>query len=111
MEQLNGFELANKPIKVSPVSEKVYETTSAISTLDKDELDRAGVNLGPSGKLALMAKLAESSGIKIPQYTLDALNMANSTVTTPLAASNGSVPSTPIPTQCFMLSNMFDLNE
>lgn len=75
MEQLNGFELAGRAIKVSHVTENIKDSSS-ISNLDSDELDRTGVNLGASGKLALMAKLAEGTGLKVPHYTLDALNMA-----------------------------------
>lgn len=125
IEQLNNFELAGKPIKVSLfISEKAFEIvhtpsgatavptpiTAAIVSgstihpnLDNDELDRTGVNLGPSGKLALMAKLAEGTGLKVPQQTLDAINMSSSTL-----GANGTAP---VATQCFLLSNMFDLQE
>lgn len=136
IEQLNNFELAGKPIKVSLfISEKAFEIVqvpggaTAVPTqlataqasvvggastavvggstvhpnLDNDELDRTGVNLGPSGKLALMAKLAEGTGLKVPQQTLDALNLSS----TPVPV-NGAAP---VATQCFLLSNMFDLQE
>ena len=105
MEQLNNFELANRPIKVAPFIEKPLDGSGAIANLDNDDLDRSGVNLGPSGKLALMAKLAEGSGIKLPQHTIDALNMATAAST---AANNPSVPPT---SQCLLLNNMFDLEE
>lgn len=113
MEQLNGFELAGRAIKVSHVTEKMGDT-AAISNLDSDELDRTGVNLGTSGKLALMAKLAEGSGLKLPQYTLDALNMATAAaavasqaVFSQTGAANGAVVSS----QCLVISEMFDLTE
>ncbi|RNA19179.1 RNA-binding 39 isoform X2 [Brachionus plicatilis] len=108
MEQLNNFELVQKPIKVSLYVEandkSLYPgmVNHMITNLDNDELDRTGVNLGPSGKLALMAKLAEGTGLQVPQQTMDALS-AN--------GGNGSAPGAPVATQCFLLSNMFDLQE
>ena len=114
MEQLNNFELAGRPIKVSLfISEKSFDTPHIVhvSNLDKDDLDRTGVNLGPSGKLALMAKLAEGTGLKMPQYALDSINMTNVTGT-PSPAMNGVVaPAAPTTSQCFLLTNMFDLEE
>lgn len=111
MEQLNNFELVQKPIKVSLYVEandkSLYPgmVNPMITNLDNDELDRTGVNLGPSGKLALMAKLAEGTGLQVPKQTMDALNM------TGMAAPNAAAPGAPIATQCFLLSNMFDLEE
>lgn len=122
IEQLNNFDLAGRPIKVSLfISEKAFDmptitTTSTtgstvLPNLDNDELDRTGVNLGPSGKLALMAKLAEGTGLKLPQQTLDALNMSSTPI--PVVNQNGPVTTVaaPVATQCFLLSNMFDLEE
>ena len=109
LEQLNNFELASRPIKVSLfISDKSFDTGTSISNLDNDDLDRTGVNLGPSGKLALMAKLAEGTGLKLPQYALDALSMSTASG----AGSNGQqAPAAPVTSQCFVLSNMFDLAE
>ncbi len=113
MEQLNNFELAGRPIKVSLfISEKSFDTphTVHVSNLDNDDLDRTGVNLGPSGKLALMAKLAEGTGLKMPQYALDSINMTNVTGTpSPAIVANGAAA--PTTSQCFLLTNMFDLEE
>jgi RNA-binding protein 39 len=112
IEQLNNFELAGKPMKVSLyLTEKGFDMgTSSVSSLDSEELDRAGVNLGASGKLALMAKLAQGTGLKLPQTALEALNMATQT-----NSSNSNTQTVGffslIPTQCFILSNMFDLEE
>lgn len=108
IDQLNNFELANKPIKVAPFTEKTNYDSSSMSTLDNDDLDRAGLNLGASGKLALIAKLAEGSGIKLPQSALDALNVANSGAL--LGGGHGVNPAN-VPSQCFLLTNMFDLEE
>lgn len=58
LEQLNGFELAGRPMKVGHVTERTAENQGA-SILDSDEMDRAGIDLGATGRLQLMAKLAE----------------------------------------------------
>lgn len=57
MEQLNGFELAGRPMKVGHVTEHQPQTSNA--SLDSDEMDRQGIDLGTTGRLQLMAKLAE----------------------------------------------------
>jgi RNA-binding protein 39 len=61
MEQLNGFEIAGRPMKVGYVTEKSDNNHfhNPQTFLDTDEMDRAGVNLGVTGRLQLMAKLAE----------------------------------------------------
>jgi RNA-binding protein 39 len=102
MEQLNNFELANRPIKVAPFIEKPTDI-GQIANLDYEELDKTGVNLGPSGKLALMAKLAHGTDIKIPQQTMDAISASNKNEMAELDMVQ--------PTQCFILSNMFDIEE
>ncbi len=58
LEQLNGFELAGRPMKVGHVTERTAEN-QGMSLLDSDEMDRAGIDLGATGRLQLMAKLAE----------------------------------------------------
>lgn len=63
MEQLNGFELAGRPMKVGNVTERA---DGGLSTrFDADELDRAGVDLGATGRLQLMFKLAEGTGLQV----------------------------------------------
>lgn len=119
MEQLNSFELAGRPIKISHVTEKANESFG-LANLDSDEMDRTGLNLGTSGKLALMAKLAEGTGLKLPKYTLDALNMATAAAAVASQAiyqqeASGAFGAnsnlTTISTQCLMISNMFDIVE
>jgi RNA-binding protein 39 len=107
LEQLNGFELAGRPMKVGHVTERLGETTGP-SALDTDDMDRAGIDLGATGRLQLMAKLAEGTGFEIPQVAANALNLNGipQSVAVESAASAASAP--PIATQCFMLSNMFD---
>jgi len=58
MEQLNGFELAGRPMKVGNVTEHNPESSGG-SYYDVDDMDRAGFGLGATGRIQLMAKLAE----------------------------------------------------
>lgn len=101
LEQLNGFELAGRPMKVGNVTERLDVNTNA--SLDTDEMDRSGIDLGATGRLQLMFKLAEGAGLAVPQAAANAL-----------LATAPSVQQTPpqvapsIATQCFLLSNMFD---
>lgn len=100
MEQLNGFELAGRAIKVSNITEHSNGNTSGGppgGSLDSDEMDRAGIDLGSTGRLQLMAKLAEGTGMQLPQVAQQMLTLSQQPTSTP-----------PIATQCFMLSNMFD---
>lgn len=47
-EQLNGFELAGRPMKVGTVTDRNDATGGGVgsSGLDNDEMERAGVDLG-----------------------------------------------------------------
>ena len=45
-------------MKVGHVTERTGESQGS-SALDTDEMDRAGIDLGATGRLQLMAKLAE----------------------------------------------------
>ncbi|KAK6631887.1 RNA-binding protein 39 [Polyplax serrata] len=100
LEQLNGFELAGRPMKVGNVQERT-DNIAGTSILDTDELDRSGIDLGATGRLQLMYKLAEGTGMQIPPAAANALNLAN-------ALPQAVQPAPPIATQCFMLANMFD---
>lgn len=112
LEQLNGFELAGRPMKVGNVTERQMDVQTG-GQLDNDELDRAGIDLGATGRLQLMAKLAEGTGFEIPDYAKNSLQMqgiaggpAAPAVKPQVPAATSQAP--PIATQCFMLSNMFD---
>nr|XP_018903439.1 PREDICTED: RNA-binding protein 39 [Bemisia tabaci] len=113
LEQLNGFELAGRPMKVGNVTER-NDLQMGPSVLDNDELDRAGIDLGATGRLQLMYKLAEGTGMQIPPAAANALQLANNAIvgmmaTTPTpAAAATAVTNPPIATQCFLLANMFD---
>lgn len=54
---------------------------------------------GATGRLQLMAKLAEGTGLQLPAAAANALHMP---------AQPQQQPAPPIATQCFLLSNMFD---
>ncbi|KAI8427742.1 hypothetical protein MSG28_002170 [Choristoneura fumiferana] len=101
MEQLNGFELAGRPMKVGNVTERTDGGSS--TRFDADELDRAGVDLGATGRLQLMFKLAEGTGLQIPAAAASVLMGSGSALVSPQPQV-----APPIATQCFMLNNMFD---
>uniref|UniRef100_A0A8C6LAZ4 RNA binding motif protein 39a n=1 Tax=Nothobranchius furzeri TaxID=105023 RepID=A0A8C6LAZ4_NOTFU len=124
LEQLNGFELAGRPMKVGHVTERT-DPSMASSFLDNDEMDRTGVDLGTTGRLQLMARLAEGTGLQIPPAAQQALQMSGAIAIGALAAVSAamnpslsmnmnppplSLPSQPIATHCFQLSNMFNPN-
>uniref|UniRef100_A0A8C1PXS8 RNA binding motif protein 39b n=1 Tax=Cyprinus carpio TaxID=7962 RepID=A0A8C1PXS8_CYPCA len=120
LEQLNGFELAGRPMKVGHVTER-SDASSASSFLDNDELERTGIDLGTTGRLQLMARLAEGTGLQIPAAAKQALqmsgsvafgNLANAATTQPLIPNPGmnqamNLPNEPLATHCLQLSNMF----
>ncbi|CAG0900656.1 unnamed protein product, partial [Cyprideis torosa] len=111
IEQLNGFELAGRPMKVAPSTDRQGEgimkspggSDSGMggTQLDNDELDRRGIDLGATGRLALMAKLAQGTGMELPSAAAAALNRS-------LMGGAAAATAPPIATQCFMLSNMFN---
>ena len=58
-----------------------YETAQFIYKnilldLDSEQLDKTGIDLGATGRLALMAKLAQGTGMQLPQAANQALNSA-----------------------------------
>jgi len=123
LEQLNGFELAGRPMKVNHVTERTDLAVQGPSLLDSDEMDRTGIDLGTTGRLQLMAKLAEGTGIQLPQAAVTALQMGQAAVAgiapgmaqtaASSASSTASVSSSAaaIATQSFLLTNMFDASD
>uniref|UniRef100_A0A3B4BQJ0 RRM domain-containing protein n=1 Tax=Pygocentrus nattereri TaxID=42514 RepID=A0A3B4BQJ0_PYGNA len=125
LEQLNGFELAGRPMKVGHVTER-SDASSASSFLDNDELERTGIDLGTTGRLQLMARLAEGTGLQIPAAAKQALQMSGSlpfanlsstdlkhSANPALIPSTGmnqamNLPTQPLATHCLQLSNMFN---
>ena len=116
LDQLNGFEIAGKAIKLNSIAsefEMFSGLAAAPSFLDNDAVERAGIDLGSTGRLQLMAKLAEGTGLEVPTAAQQALVLGQSmglglpqskTVSMP----NGGSVNPPIATTCFQLSNMFD---
>jgi len=89
-------------MKVGNVTERLDVTTHA--SLDTDEMDRSGIDLGATGRLQLMFKLAEGAGLAVPQAAANALLAAAPQPST----IQMQEPAPPIATQCFLLVNMFD---
>ena len=86
---------------------------TAPSFLDNENVERAGIDLGTTGRLQLMAKLAEGTGLEVPHAAQQALQMGQSMgLGLPMSQlpnpANGSSGAPPIATTCFQLSNMFD---
>jgi len=125
LDQLNGFEIAGRPIKLNTVSQSAEFNaasgmTSGPSFLDNDAVERAGIDLGTTGRLQLMAKLAEGTGLEVPSAAQQALWLGQSMgLGLPGNASGGAAggatdagsngaTAPPIATTCFQLSNMFD---
>uniref|UniRef100_A0A803WG53 RNA-binding protein 39 n=1 Tax=Ficedula albicollis TaxID=59894 RepID=A0A803WG53_FICAL len=107
LEQLNGFELAGRPMKVGHVTERT-DASSASSFLDSDELERTGIDLGTTGRLQLMARLAEGTGLQIPPAAQQALQMSGSLAFGAVTVLAAAASVQPLATQCFQLSNMFN---
>lgn len=59
LEQLNGLEVAGRPIKVGTVTDKSADL-SAISALDDDDTERGGIEMNSLSRVALMAKLSQT---------------------------------------------------
>merc|ERR1712111_6910 len=130
LEQMNGFELAGRAMKVGHVTERGGFTEGLPGQpsgfklgagLDSEAVDKTGIDLGATGRLALMAKLAQGTGMKLPNAASAALTTvvpgANTVAAAAAAAQHFSqqrqqqqlaTTNPPIATQCFMLTNMFD---
>ncbi|ESN95932.1 hypothetical protein HELRODRAFT_114532 [Helobdella robusta] len=112
LEQLNGFELAGRPMKLGNVAD--YQLGQSTSTLfDADEVDKAGFGMNATSRIQLMAKLAEGTGFEIPKAAASVLNGGGGGVAklSPTNQKQADAPAPPIATQCFLLSNMFTANE
>ncbi|XP_006913668.1 probable RNA-binding protein 23 isoform X1 [Pteropus alecto] len=111
LEQLNGFELAGRPMRVGHVTERLDGGTDITFPDGDQELDPGSAG----GRLQLMAKLAEGSGIQLPTTAAAAALQLNGAV--PLGALNPAtltalspalnLASQAIASHCFQLSNLF----
>lgn len=99
MDQMNGFELAGRPMKVGPVTER--GDSSSYSFLDDEEYEKGGVELNSTARAALMAKLSQghSAGLSVPGVPAPVVGVQQA-MAAPVAI--------PLPTPCIMLLNMFD---
>ena len=59
MDQMNGFELAGRPMKVNTVSER---TDGSMSFLDDEETEKGGIEMNAQSRASLMQKLAQTHG-------------------------------------------------
>lgn len=123
LEQLNGFELAGRPMRIGHVTERPDGGTDITFPDGDQELDLGSAG----GHLQLMAKLAEGSGIQLPTTTAAAAAVAQAAAAQAAALQlNGAVPlgalnpaaltalspalnlaSQAIASQCFQLSSLF----
>ncbi|XP_021551026.1 probable RNA-binding protein 23 isoform X2 [Neomonachus schauinslandi] len=119
LEQLNGFELAGRPMRVGHVTERLDGGTDITFPDGDQELDLGSAG----GRLQLMAKLTEGSGIQLPSTAAAAAAAAQAAAalqlnrTVPLGALNPAaltalspalnLASQAIASQCFQLSSLF----
>ncbi|XP_016061292.1 PREDICTED: probable RNA-binding protein 23 isoform X2 [Miniopterus natalensis] len=120
LEQLNGFELAGRPMRVGHVTERLDGGTDITFPDGDQKLDLASAG----AHLQLMAKLAEGSGIQLP--TTAAAAAAAAAAQAAALQLNGAVPlgalnpaaltalspalnlaSQAVASQCFQLSSLF----
>uniref|UniRef100_A0A2K5QFG3 RRM domain-containing protein n=1 Tax=Cebus imitator TaxID=2715852 RepID=A0A2K5QFG3_CEBIM len=114
LEQLNGFELAGRLMRVGHVTERLDGGTDITFPDGDQELDLGSAG----GRLQLMAKLAEGSGIQLPTTTAAAAAAAAQAAAlqlngaVPLGALNPAAltalsPALNLASQCFQLSSLF----
>ncbi|XP_061300325.1 LOW QUALITY PROTEIN: probable RNA-binding protein 23 [Pezoporus flaviventris] len=113
LEQLNGFELAGRPMRVGQVHEGPELGLPLPLPLPPEGPDEPEL-LGPSGRLQLMAKLAEGSGLQLPSTAQAALQLNGAL---PLGALNPAaltalspalnLASQTLASQCLTLSGLF----
>uniref|UniRef100_A0A2I3GI36 RRM domain-containing protein n=1 Tax=Nomascus leucogenys TaxID=61853 RepID=A0A2I3GI36_NOMLE len=103
------------------------DASSTSSFLDSDELERTRIDLRTTGRLQLVARLAEDTGLQIPPAAQQALQMSGSLAfgavaefsfvmdlqtrlsqQTEASALAAAASVQPLATQCFQLSNMFN---
>ena len=60
LDQLNGFELAGRPMKVGHVTER---SDGSMSFLDDEETEKGGIEMNAASRAALMQKLAATHAV------------------------------------------------
>ncbi|CAN8180749.1 unnamed protein product [Coccothraustes coccothraustes] len=129
LEQLNGFELAGRPMRVGQVSERPDGSTDVTFPEGAPGAGTAAPGPAPAGitapltcgddpelgtaagRLQLMAKLAEGSGLQLPAPAQAALQQLNGALT-PLGGLNPAAltalsPALNLASQCLTLSGLF----
>uniref|UniRef100_A0A915E670 RRM domain-containing protein n=1 Tax=Ditylenchus dipsaci TaxID=166011 RepID=A0A915E670_9BILA len=112
MEQLNGFELAGRNIRLTTIDDEPQQPQAQQQQLSLDAEDR--MNLNSQGRQQLMQKLAHGTGMELPSHQIQAppVHYQGKEETLVVAAAAAPAMTTEgipaIATQCFMLSNMFD---
>uniref|UniRef100_A0A914Z264 RRM domain-containing protein n=1 Tax=Panagrolaimus superbus TaxID=310955 RepID=A0A914Z264_9BILA len=95
LEQMNGFEVAGRALRIK-IEEQEESRPSPPPEPHRERLEKdEKMELGHSGRLHVMAKLAEGSGMDVPQATKDLI-----------ATQQATVP--PYATTTFFLSGLFD---
>ena len=91
---------------IKPVSTGMANNSSI---LESDEVDRGGVNIGATGRVALMAKLAAGTGLTLPnnaRAALEADATAKAMAATAHVGNQGIHAQ--VTTPCFQLANLFN---
>jgi hypothetical protein len=106
MEQLNNYEIENRPIRISltPVAETSSGNTSNFANSEKNETNLISDN---------NSDLMDTIDTLNDGYNLD-LAAESSTNFAPYSNENNNSINSPLnvtPTECILLSNMFDLIE
>lgn len=108
---LDGFELAGRPIKVNQVTDRGDPIGGAMELLDSDNFT-AGVGMTQQGRANLMAKLAEghNAGTCAHAYKLRGICVIFAGLVVPTIPALASQPQSLglAASTCFTLSNMFD---
>ncbi|KAM7026414.1 LOW QUALITY PROTEIN: putative RNA-binding protein 23, partial [Acridotheres tristis] len=124
LTQLNGFELAGRPMRLGQVSERP-DGGSDVTFPEGPAPNAPGAGVAPppltcgdepelgtaAGRLQLMAKLAEGSGLQLPAPAQAALQQLNGALT-PLGGLNPAAltalsPALNLASQCLTLSGLF----
>lgn len=96
--EMNEFQLAGFKLILTQLPEAASHLNR--STLDSEIIDRGGVKMGRVGRYQLMQKLAEGTGLVIPQTTPQISDPYLTSVSKPQLRN--------LATQCIVVSNFFD---
>jgi len=103
-----GSRLLGVPIQINQVMDKPDISDGASGLLDNDYADRGGVGLGNTGRLALMAKLAEGTGLELPKPALEIMKSSMGNHNFAVSDIVNMKRQVPLASECFVLGNMFE---